>query len=52
VQVRNPYFEDVPLGLLAGVVTPEGLVSSRQVRAALTRWRIHPWLSRTPGPKS
>jgi translation initiation factor 2B subunit (eIF-2B alpha/beta/delta family) len=52
VQVRNPYFEDVPLGLLAGVVTPEGLVSSRQVRAALTRWRIHPWVSQVLSPES
>jgi hypothetical protein len=44
LRVRNPYFEIVPLGLLRGVVTSEAVASTRQVRAALAHWRIHPWL--------
>jgi translation initiation factor 2B subunit (eIF-2B alpha/beta/delta family) len=46
LEVRNPYFEIVPFGLLRGVVTPEVVASARQVRAVLAHWPIHPWLQR------
>jgi translation initiation factor 2B subunit (eIF-2B alpha/beta/delta family) len=44
VQVDNPTFELVPFSLLTDILTPDGPRRWREVRAALSRWRIHPWL--------
>jgi hypothetical protein len=44
VRARDPYFEVVPFDLVAAIVTQDGPRSSEHVRAALARWRVHPWL--------
>ncbi|MGH2355094.1 MAG: hypothetical protein ACRDJN_26085 [Chloroflexota bacterium] len=52
IRVRNPYFEMVPFAQLTAVVTPDGPWPPRRVRAALTRWHVHPRLRQVTIPPS